>query len=226
MIKRFLIPALLLACVAGTAQAGSITYTDYIDQTSVPYSSTLYLQKFDGGPNEVLTGVTITVSNTVDATPQVYNTTGSTVDFTSASATIPVTATTLTTPGDSVTVTNTTTAMLTGTYAATPGLNTYTATTNTTSSSTSVLPANFGGYKGSGTFGTSVSFAPLGATYSGSYIGSGLFFGGSSTAGGYVSVTYTYTTLAVPEPASMALLGIGMAGLLSFRRLFKRKAVA
>jgi hypothetical protein len=36
----------------------------------------------------------------------------------------------------------------------------------------------------------------------------------------------TGTATAVPEPASIALLGIGMTGFLAFRRLFKRTAVA
>jgi hypothetical protein len=34
------------------------------------------------------------------------------------------------------------------------------------------------------------------------------------------------TVAAVPEPASLGLLGIGMTGFLAFRRLFKRTAVA
>jgi len=75
-------------------------------------------------------------------------------------------------------------------------------------------------------------------------VGSGVAFTFDSTSAptGIISAEWTYkttppssapapltsiigTTATVPEPASMALLGIGMAGFLSFRRFFKRKAV-
>ena len=36
----------------------------------------------------------------------------------------------------------------------------------------------------------------------------------------------TFSTMTVPEPSSLALFGIGMAGLFSFRRVFKQRAVA
>jgi PEP-CTERM motif len=40
------------------------------------------------------------------------------------------------------------------------------------------------------------------------------------------SVSAVVTSTAVPEPTSVALLGIGMTGFLAFRRLFKRTSVA
>jgi hypothetical protein len=35
-----------------------------------------------------------------------------------------------------------------------------------------------------------------------------------------------YSQVAVPEPTSVALLGIGVTGFLAFRRFFKRTSVA
>jgi len=43
---------------------------------------------------------------------------------------------------------------------------------------------------------------------------------------GPTGLTANVTTSAVPEPASIALLGIGMTGFLAVRRLFKRISVA
>jgi len=43
---------------------------------------------------------------------------------------------------------------------------------------------------------------------------------------GPTGLTTNVTTSAVPEPASIALLGIGMTGFLAVRRLFKRISVA
>jgi hypothetical protein len=52
---------------------------------------------------------------------------------------------------------------------------------------------------------------------------SGFSFSGSSSS---VSSLVTVSPTLIPEPTSMALLGIGMTGFLAFRRLFKRSSVA
>jgi hypothetical protein len=62
-----------------------------------------------------------------------------------------------------------------------------------------------------------------GLLLTGAQVFSGLTAGTTSTG---LQIGITSTTGVVPEPTSMALLGIGMAGFLAFRRLFKRHAIA
>jgi len=49
---------------------------------------------------------------------------------------------------------------------------------------------------------------------------------GGSLGAGVSIINQGFSSSGVPEPSSMALLGIGMTGFLAFRRLFKRQAVA
>jgi hypothetical protein len=49
---------------------------------------------------------------------------------------------------------------------------------------------------------------------------------GGSTGAGLSIVDQGFSSTGVPEPASIALLGIGMTGFLAFRRLFKKTSVA
>jgi len=74
------------------------------------------------------------------------------------------------------------------------------------------------------------SFTPAASGFAdvvvqGAGVGTGSFTPTGLTPG-YVLSSFAVTFAPVPEPTSIALLGIGMTGFLAFRRLFKRTAVA
>jgi len=53
-----------------------------------------------------------------------------------------------------------------------------------------------------------------------------MFLNGGSLGANVTFVNQGFSSTGVPEPASMALLGIGMTGLLAFRRFFKKSSAA
>jgi xanthosine utilization system XapX-like protein len=194
------------------SRADSVTYySSTVADQSVPFSYTLPVQQFNPSLG-TLTGVTISVDATVTADIQIINTTGADQTFTDATASIPVT---VTGPAGVMAATTATGTIASGIAA--PGMNSFPGVTGSSTGTEAV--SDFTPYVGTGTFLGTIAVTASNGTYSGSGP-TGLFFGGSVLAGGKIDVTYTF--IAVPEPASMSLLGIGIVGLLAYRRLIKR----
>jgi hypothetical protein len=203
--------AAVLAVTSTSAFAGVISYSTTIATSAVSFSQSLSLQKFDTSLG-TLTGVTLGLTNNATANVDVANFTAFSQAFINATAAIPVT---LTGPDGSFVSATATAGPFNNTAA--PGLNAFSGLTATNSNTFSVLPANWSSYEGLG-FATAAFIASATTgVFSGSSV-PGVFFGGSANAGGTATVTYTYTTSEVPEPATMAILGAGLLGLGTARR--------
>jgi len=109
-----------------------------------------------------------------------------------------------------------------------PGSATYNGISGASSTFTFVNPLNLATYEGFGNVNLSFGASAQGGTYGGTEVGGSghLFFGGTATAGGVVTVLYTYSEVlsGVPEPGVSLLVGGGLMALAFIARKRVRRA--
>lgn len=207
------------------AEAATVTqtYTFNPAPEDVPYTWDFTFNSFDESLG-TLTGVSVLENLNVTAAVNVLNLSSTSQSFTNATASVPVT---LTGPDPSFTLSTTaTTAGINGTANPGPYSNT-TFPGATGSTQASISDTNLSDYES----GTVVAQDWSAVAGYGSFSGSGpngiVFFSGTASAGGSITLTYTYTpatTSSVPEPTtifgSIVALGLGVAA----RRMKARRS--
>ena len=221
----------VLAALAGTlwlflsvlpTRAGERTkhYTGTVPQADAPYTFTVALPAFDpslGG----LTGIVINILNSLDADDMVSNSTyansatGTPYDFTNATTQAPLK---VTGPDGSYAYVVAETVLDFG--VADQNDNEYLELLASSEGSFIIPDTNFGTYIGGPETTLDFTFAPQAAIFNGTTDApdGALTFGGTAAVAGSVSVTYTYSSVTLPEPSGIFTLGLAASVLAMVRR--------
>jgi len=185
--------------------------------TVVPFSHNFTFNLFDSTLG-TLDQVTLSLSTTITAEVDIFNSTAVNQAYTNATASIPVT---LTAP-DAVTETATGVAgPVSG--VATPGFNSQTGLPASANTSQNIPMADWGFYEGVGPMTGNLNAAAATGTYSGN-ANPGVFFGGSAVAGATITITYFYQPAgSIPEPGATTFLAAGVLGSLGMVLRRRRK---
>jgi hypothetical protein len=186
-----------------------------------PFSTNLSFTKFNSSLG-TLTSVGITVNEAATIQSYVVNTTAIGGPAQNLSWTNVYTTAALTATGpDGASIT--TDAMSTPWSSSSSALITYGPSTNATGSG-STTTTDVAAYEGPGMGSFNVTASASSVTTTGSTGAEGLLaFGGTATVGGNVVITFNYIPAAVPEPASLGMVALGLGSIYAVRRLRRRK---
>jgi len=195
--------------IGTSANAQVIVQTFTIPTQSVPFNINFTFNKFDSSLG-TLGLVQLDLATSITAEVDVFNSTNTPQNFTNDTASIPVT---LTGPGPVTETATATAGPINGTVPAGPVVGAFPGITANANNSLNINPLlwipNYEGVgPGTGTLNASST--------SGSYAGTantGVFFGGSATAGGTITLRYFYQPAGtIPEPGTTTFLAAGVLG--------------